>query len=938
MRAALLSLLFLVAGVVTALQTNKKVSVKEVVFDSAVADIIWLGSDSKIVIVRTSRGRVYRSINGGDVWDEITDALVGSNSAKTYADYSSSGSRDFYLTSIAANDNDKNMVLAVSNHRVHFISDDAGQRWRVVKYKGIHSYHFSIQFGRSRWALMSTWTEACDSRTTRSDADVDPCHHSLFLTQDGGRTFLLVQSYVVQFDWGDRAFGQEDRIYLTHFRSKTGDQPKLTLWSPGVDFAFSDDMGHTFYQAVSQGNKFLISNGFIFVAKLVDKRSQSVKLMVSADGGDHFEAARLPVKLEEKSYTILDTSEGAVMLHVNHESPGSGGIGNVYVSDKDGVRYSLSLPNNVRGSNGDCEFDKVASLEGVYMANFMDTDFDNDGYEEDIMSDDSSFSAANELAPLKLADLQESEDASFGMSRHHGRGKSGKDESLIRTVISFDKGGVWSYLIPPRVDSRGKAIDCPRDRCFLHLHGITNFHNYAPILLIGNGCNVGPYLRFEKDEVNTYLSRDGGLTWIEAHKGAYIYEFGDHGGLVVMADDIQKTRQVVFSWNEGHSWYDFDVSEHSMAVDNIVTEPTSTSTKFLMHGTRSDAGVLYHIDFDTLGQPQCQGAWAADSSGSDYETWIPSDGRTSGDACLLGRVMSYVRRKKDSECFNGEKFERPVVRHNCPCTQEDFDCELGFARKIGGTDCKPVDIDAVLTPAEMQCTSSGVFFADAYRKVVGDTCEGGWQPQKERVPCPSHSPFSRGAVATLLVIGFLVAVMFGGTYISGSERWKNTIGNYGFETLEYVKYSTIGRSAKLAVRATDDMGPSDFDDAPQLEQYSSSVGKSKKFDESGEELRSIESPSGSESSGGGGIPDLLGIDGEDDDAADSATQVRMRSGGLSSATGVVPRLQPPPAGPKTLPSIRLLHAAAAASVAGGGSYMYHHTVVMTVPPESRERR
>ncbi|KAF4748383.1 Sorl1p, partial [Perkinsus olseni] len=108
-------------------------------------------------------------------------------------------------------------------------------------------------------------------------------------------------------------------------------------------------------------------------------------------------------------------------------------------------------------------------------------------------------------------------------------------------------------------------------------------------LIMGTG-NVGPYLRFEKDEVNTYLSRDGGLTWIEAHKGAYIYEFGDHGGLVVMADDIQKTRQVVFSWNEGHSWYDFDVSEHSMAVDNIVTEPTSTSTKFLMHGTRSDAG------------------------------------------------------------------------------------------------------------------------------------------------------------------------------------------------------------------------------------------------------------------------------------------------------------------------------------------------------------
>ncbi|KAF4668158.1 Sorl1p [Perkinsus chesapeaki] len=878
--------LFLLGIAVLSLEVNKKVSVKEVVFDSAIADIVWLGTDSKVVMVRTSRGRLYRSINGGDIWDEITDTLTASKSAKSYADRSSSSGRDIYLTSLAGNENDKNTVVAVSNHKVHFISDDAGQRWRVVKYKGIHSYIFHPT--RPKWALMSTWTEACETRRTRSDGDVDPCHHSLFLTQDGGRTFLLVQSYVVQFDWGEKAFGQEDRIYLTHFRTKSGDQPKLTLWSSGVDFAYSDDMGHTFYRAVSQGNKFLISNGFIFVAKLIDKRSQSVKLIVSADGGDHFDTARLPVKLEEKSYTVLDTSEGAVMLHVNHESTGSGGTGNVYVSDKDGVRYSLSLPNNVRSSSGDCEFDKILSLEGVYLANFVDTDFDNDGYEEDIMND------------------EDSEDASFAMG-HHGRSKSGKDESMIRTVISFDKGGIWSYLIPPRVDSKGKTIDCPRDRCFLHLHGITNFHNYAPFyslesavgLIMGTG-NVGPYLRFEKDEVNTYLSRDGGLTWIEAHKGAYIYEFGDHGGLVVMADDIQKTRQVVFSWNEGHSWYDFDVSEHPMAVDNIVTEPTSTSTKFLMYGTRSDAGVLYHIDFDTLGQPQCQGAWAADSAGSDYETWIPSDGRTSGDACLLGRVISYVRRKKDSECFNGEKFERPVIRHNCPCTIEDYDCELGFARKIGSTDCKPVDVDAVLTPAEMVCTSSGIFFADAYRKVVGDTCEGGWRPQKERVPCPSHSPFSRGAVATLLFIAFIVAVIGGGTYLSGSDRWKSTIGNYGFETLEYVKYSTIGRSAQLAVRATEDGDPDDFDDAPQLEHYSSRVGHNKKSDDNAEELRRMDTPSGSEQSDEelGGIPDLLGIGGPDEnDEAEVGTQVRMRSGGLSSATGVVPRLQPPPTRP-----------------------------------------
>merc|ERR1719331_2819391 len=85
-----------------------------------------------------------------------------------------------------------------------------------------------------------------------------------------------------------------------------------------------------------------------------------------------FRASKLPQELEEKSYTVIDTSEGAVILHVNHGSKEPYGVGNVYISDREGVRFTLSLPNNVRGSSGDCEFDKVLSLEGVYLANFKD--------------------------------------------------------------------------------------------------------------------------------------------------------------------------------------------------------------------------------------------------------------------------------------------------------------------------------------------------------------------------------------------------------------------------------------------------------------------------------------------------------------------------------------------------------------------------------------
>ena len=143
----------------------------------------------------------------------------------------------------------------------------------------------------------------------------------------------------------------------------------------------------------------------------------------------------------------------------------------------------------------------------------------------------------------------------------HSR-KQGKDESRIRTLISFDKGGSWQLLKPPDYDSLGAKTECDSSLpCSLHLHGITNMNQYAPFysmqsasgIILGTG-NVGPYLRFEEAQTNTYISIDGGLTWIEAHKKPYIYEIGDHGGLLVMAQSTKRTKEVIFSWNEGMNW------------------------------------------------------------------------------------------------------------------------------------------------------------------------------------------------------------------------------------------------------------------------------------------------------------------------------------------------------------------------------------------------
>jgi hypothetical protein len=51
---------------------------------------------------------------------------------------------------------------------------------------------------------------------------------------------------------------------------------------------------------------------------------------------------------------------------------------------------------------------------------------------------------------------------------------------------------------------------------------------------MGNG-NVGNYLSNREDLINTYLSRDAGLTWYEVKKGIHLYEISDHGAVIVMA-------------------------------------------------------------------------------------------------------------------------------------------------------------------------------------------------------------------------------------------------------------------------------------------------------------------------------------------------------------------------------------------------------------------
>jgi hypothetical protein len=188
---------------------------------------------------------------------------------------------------------------------------------------------------------------------------------------------------------------------------------------------------------------------------------------------------------------------------------------------------------------------------------------------------------------------------------------------------------------------------------------------------------------------------------------------------------------------------------------------------------------------------------------------------------------------------------------------DDYMCELGFARDIGSNECKPHDLDKVYLPEEIHCTSSGWFHADAYRKVLGDQCQGGFVPEKVPVPCPPTSPFSRGAMMVLGLIFFLIAAFTTLTVAGTNDKlrlWLEKLG-INVQSFHTIRYSTLGG----AWMETEDI----YDrDAPQL------VNVAKSIDHSNHNLLS-----------------------------DIDTSSPRRAGGLIAANQPVPRLAAPQAAP-----------------------------------------
>jgi len=100
----------------------------------------------------------------------------------------------------------------------------------------------------------------------------------------------------------------------------------------------------------------------------------------------------------------------------------------------------------------------------------------------------------------------------------------------------------------------------------------------------------------------------------------------------------------------------------------------------------------------------------------------------------MGHKTTYVRRKREAQCYNGEKFERKTFQEDCECTEEDWECDVGYARSLDGP-CLSVDGDEQDFSPPEKCQGSYIV-SQGYRKIAGDTCNGGVDHAPLVLPCP----------------------------------------------------------------------------------------------------------------------------------------------------------------------------------------------------------
>merc|ERR1719183_261334 len=404
-----------VVNVVNAVNSDK-VSFQIFEIDSPLLDIMWCGNTNEVILVQSEAGTTYRSRDRGESWKKLHSIMH-----QTGLSVVDDGQTDIgKVRKMMQSPVDDNLVVFTGTNGINWVTEDCGANLRALNSgKRIHEFNFHPK--NRAWALAAGWTSCTDF------GDDEPCeiYKELYVTKDLGNSWQYLKSYVFDFAWGTTTFSGslegknvESRIFITHDPDLKGHQKTRERWKQSVHLYYSDDFFKTQKNALDAGNSIVMTNHYMFVAKAIS--SEAVKIHVSrAEAGFlDFRLARMPKNYHiTDHFTVMDTSEKSVFLYVSDKRVKES-VGNLFVSDGLGYRFTHSLENIIKGA-GAVDFETVESLDGTYIANRYDV---NHGK--------GTSQAAGHLREVTEEDIREEENAQAERSRMSNAGSANKKQAL----------------------------------------------------------------------------------------------------------------------------------------------------------------------------------------------------------------------------------------------------------------------------------------------------------------------------------------------------------------------------------------------------------------------------------------------------------------------------------------------------------------------------
>ncbi|KAK6977042.1 Sortilin, partial [Favolaschia claudopus] len=584
--------------------------------------------------------------------------------------------------------------------QAHYRTDDGGQSWTRLEFPPL-PLSLSFHSDPNKPGHIILLREVCDKRGRGRK-----CYTESFVTKDAFSSPpepLLNNTIKCQFVHSSQAFRPQnvhsDLIYCIQ------DAPPFNTNSGTARLYSSTDFFKTEKKleelCAGKGAKgFITANPHPFdvfastphfAVFALQGANSDVTFCVSKDLKTWVKT-EIPPRFTRAQYSLVSAGSS---LGIDVYTSAGKGIGTLYMSDESGALFSESLKdtNWAKASwldrVGVVDSEAVASVPGVLIVNVV----------------------------ANAADVM-------------GRGA----DRVLKTVISYDNGHSWAPI------AAGPDL-CNQAGCSLHIYPRLYSREYPRTESGSAGVIVGVgsagLTHRARDQSDTFMSTDAGLTWTKLSDGAFVHRFGDAGSILVMINNDHPVHELQYSLDSGSTWYHYDFGTTVVPIE-LITVPEPNSWKFILHAERSppvwaDHYVYIFFDFTDLRKSKC--------SADDFETWYAASPGSKG--CLMGSKQPFKRRKLHRDCYVGDLLTGILASEgSCSCSDADYECEHNF--RLDGPTCvaalpEPIPSGMCKSVEETYMGSSG------YRKIPGNTCTGGSKDAPVQKSCQQEEP-NDGAV------------------------------------------------------------------------------------------------------------------------------------------------------------------------------------------------